>query len=210
MRWSLLLALVLLPAVAAAQPAPQPGDQQERAWSGGVETLVYFFDDDDPLMMAVGSVDSGPVHLEARVQYEDRETVSLWAGWNVEIGSTVQLTIVPMIGAIVGRTDGVAPGLEVTLAWRKLEFYSEGEYVFSTAPGREGDFGYNWSELRWQARDWLALGLSAQRTREHRSERSVDRGVLVAASWGRAEFAFRWFNYEEGSRFAIVSVALEM
>ena len=210
MRWAVLLACLLLPAAAAAQPATQQVQPPDRAWVGSLETLFYFFDDDDPLPMAVGSADRRALHLEARVQYEDRKTVSLWAGWNFEVGTTVQLTVVPMIGAIVGRTDGVAPGLEVTLAWRTLELYSEGEYVFSTAPDREGDFGYNWSEMRWQARDWLALGLSAQRTREHRSERTIDRGALVAASWGRAEFAFRWFNYEEGSRFAIVSVALEM
>jgi hypothetical protein len=112
-----------------------------------------------------------------------------------------------MAGAIVGETDGVAPGLELTLAWRRLEFYSEGEYVFN-AEGRDGDFAYNWSELRWQARPWLGVGLSAQRTREHRSERTIDRGLLAAVSRGRAELSFHWFNFEEGSRFAILGLSL--
>ena len=35
-----------------------------------------------------------------------------------------------MAGAVFGRTNGVAPGLELTLSWKSVELYSENEYVF--------------------------------------------------------------------------------
>ena len=202
-----LIACALVPAAAGAQPSTGSDGAQPAEWSGEIATYLYFFDDDDPLFMPIGSIDRSSLHLEGRYQYEDRNTVSLWAGWSFEAGTNVHLTVVPMAGAIFGDTDGVAPGLELTLAWRRLEFYSESEYVFD-AEGSDGNFAYNWSELRWQLRDPIGVGLSVQRTREHRSERTVDRGLFAAVSRGRFELSFHWFNYEEGSRFAILGLSL--
>ena len=44
----------------------------------------------------------------------------------------------------VGSAKGVAPGYKGSLGWRKLELYSEGEYVFDTGD-RSASFFYSWS-----------------------------------------------------------------
>ena len=43
-----------------------------------------------------------------------------------------------MAGVVVGRTDGLAPGLELTLSWPRFELYAESEYVLDLGYGSLG------------------------------------------------------------------------
>ena len=44
--------------------------------------------------------------------YEDMNTFSAWLGYNFSGGNNFQYTITPMVGGIIGNTNGIAPGLE--------------------------------------------------------------------------------------------------
>jgi hypothetical protein len=154
-------------------------------------------------------MDRGSLHLEARYQYEDRATVSAWAGWSFATGTELELTVVPMVGVVAGRTQGWAPGLEASLAWNTFELYSENEYVFD-AEGAEGDYFYDWSQLSWDAQEWLTLGLSVQRTRMYDSELEIERGVFAAARRGPAELSVFAFNLDGEEAFAIVALGVDL
>lgn len=202
------LALLAWSCVAGAARAQPPADRAgAAAWTAEAVVSLYLIEDDDPLVMPVVSFDRGALHVEGRYQYEDRDTISVWAGWTFEVGRAVHLTMVPMAGLVLGNATGVAPGGEITLAWRRIEFYNESEYMFDTT-GDAGHFAYTWSELGVSATDWLRFGLSVQRMREHRSARWIDRGVFAAVSAGRVDASFHWFNVEEGDRFAILGVSV--
>jgi len=175
-------------------------------WSADLDVYLYL-QEDDSFLMPILAADRNALHLECRYQYEDFETVSAWVGWSFEAGGSVQIEFVPMAGIIVGRTTGLAPGLEVTLSWKSLEFYSENEYVFDSE-GVEGDYFYSWSELSWQALPWLKLGASAQRTRLYRSELDIERGIFVAVSRGPVELSLYGYNLDGDSPFAIVALGV--
>ena len=68
-----------------------------------------------------------------------------------------------MFGVVGGSVEGIIPALELNFAWRRLELYTEGEFV--VAIGRGDSLHYNWSELSLWATDWLRAGLVTQRTR---------------------------------------------
>ena len=76
--------------------------------------------------------DRGRVHFGARYNYEDQETGSLWVGYNFSAGDKLALEVTPMIGGVFGNTTGVAPGYKASLAWKRIELSTEGEYVFDT------------------------------------------------------------------------------
>ena len=64
------------------------------------------------------------LHLEARYNYENLRTASLWAGYNigrgdVSAGDKWEFDITPMLGGVFGRTNGIAPGCEALLSYRK-------------------------------------------------------------------------------------------
>lgn len=214
---SLIALLALAPAAAAvagaqaaekpASPAPPAEAPAEGAWSGGFATYLYLQEDDD-FLLPILRADRGALHLEGRFQYEDLETGSLWAGWTFGAGTSVRLEATPMVGLVFGRTDGFAPGLELTLSWRSLELYSESEYLFDFE-SEEGDYLYTWSELSWQAQPWLRLGLAVQRTRLYESELEIERGLFAAVSRGSVELTVYGFNLDGDAPFAIIALGVE-
>ena len=95
-------------------------------------------------------------------------------------------------GGVFGDTRGVAPGLEITLSYKKLELYTEGEYLFDT-DDRTGNFLYFWSELAYSPTDWFRAGLASQRTRAYETDLAVQRGILVGFShkgWSLSSYVF--------------------
>jgi hypothetical protein len=210
-RAALLFALAFAPgAVVLPQEAPTPAASAapaDRAWSGGLESYLYL-PEDDAFLMPILRADRGSMHLEGRYQYEDRETASLWLGFTLEAGKSLHLEATPMAGVVFGRTNGFAPGLELTLSWRSLELYGESEYVFDLE-GQEGDYFYNWSELSWQVRPWLALGLSTQRTRLYQTELTIERGLFVAVTRGPVTLKAYGFDLDGEAPFAILALGVD-
>jgi len=103
---------------------------------------------------ATVTADRGKLHLEARYNYENFNTGSLWIGYNLSVDGEVTLTFTPMVAAVVGDTDGVAPGYNLSVDWWKLAFFSQSEYVIDTSDSAN-NFLYTWTELSVWPWDWL-------------------------------------------------------
>lgn len=209
LRAATILAVFL--AVAWSAVGGEVGDSDsvagETGWSVDLEAYLYLLEDDSYLL-PIFSAEKGSLHLEGRYQYEDLRTASVWAGWIFQTGEVLEFEVVPMAGVVVGRTDGLAAGFELTLAWRSLDLYTENEFVFDFEDS-DGNFFYSWSELSWQAEPWLRLGLSAQVTRETGSGFETDPGILVGIGHGPAELILYGFDLGGDDAFYIVALAWE-
>src|SRR5262249_1563337 len=123
------------------------------------------------------------LHLEGRYNYEDLRTASLWLGYNfgrgdVDSGDKWELDITPMLGGVFGRTNGIAPGCEAVLSYRKkVQVSIDNEYVFDTT-SKSGDFYYSWPQLTYSPADWLHMGAVAQHTKAYQTPLSIQRGFL--------------------------------
>jgi hypothetical protein len=93
--------------------------------------------DDADFLQPTVTADRGKLHLEARYNYEDFNTGSLWVGYNLSLDGEVTLVFTPMVAAVVGDTEGVAPGFNLAIDWWRLAFFSQGEYVFDTDGSEE-------------------------------------------------------------------------
>ena len=89
-----------------------------------------------------------------------------------------------MFGAVVGSTEGAIPAVSLALAFHRLEFSSEAEYVIDLDDTSERFF-YNWSEFSVRATDWLRAGIVIQRTRALEQPRDLQRGLLAGVTAGR-------------------------
>src|SRR5687768_5282005 len=92
-------------------------------------------------------------HLEARYNYEDQHTASLWAGYNFGFGNKLRLEVTPMLGGVFGDTTGIAPGCEVSLTYENISFDSSSEYVFDTTDP-SASFFYGWPQLTYSPLNW--------------------------------------------------------
>ena len=198
-----LAALMLLAAVARPQgaAAQEPGP----AWSFSASALWYV-DADPGFLLPIATADHAALHLEARWNYEDLDTFSGWVGWTLATGRAVTLAATPMLGGVVGRSDGVAPGLELTIGWHRLELYSEAEYLLATGDGE--DFLYTWTQLTWRPREWLGVGLSGQRLRSSGSDLTIDRGPLVEFSRGPVSLTGWFYNPFSADAFTVLGASI--
>ena len=136
-RISVLAVVTLLGSqVLAQEPPNKPSaaspETAGRQWSFSFTADGYVVPQDQSYISPTFTADHQWLHLEARYNYEDLETGSLWVGYNFSAGHKLMLNVTPMIGGVFGKTTGVAPGDEVSLSFKKLELSSQGEYVFDT------------------------------------------------------------------------------
>ena len=153
------------------------------------------------------ATDRKRLHLEARMNYEAQDTGSVWAGVNFSGGDTLAWELTPMVGGVFGDTSGVAPGYRGSLAWRALEFYSEGEAVIDADESTDS-FLYNWSELTLAPVEWLRFGLVTQRTRAYQADRVVQRGLLVGVTIRRLDVTTYIFNPDDSKPIVVLAVGV--
>ncbi len=161
----------------ATLPADEPV-----TWEFSAAVMAYFVPDSREYVQPTFTADHGWLHLEARYNYEDLETGSAWVGYNFGGGDSLAWAFTPMLGGVFGNTTGIAPGYKGSLAWWKLELYSEGQYVIDTEDSSDSFF-YNWSELTVAPWDWVRFGMVTQRTRLYESDREIQRGLLLGFAY---------------------------
>ena len=166
----------------------------------------FYFIPDDFFILPVFRADKNKLHLEARYNYEDRETFSGWVGYNFTGGNNLEYTITPMIGGVIGLSDGIAPGIEITLSFKGFELYSEAENYFDFETS-ENNFFYTWTDLTYSPNDWLWFGLSGQRTRVYQTDLDIQRGLLIGAGLKQWELTTYLYNIASDDPFVMVAIS---
>lgn len=203
LKFSILLFTIFFFPLTYSQGENTP---QKSEWSFAAETDLYFT---DPfIFLPIFIADKENLHLEARYNYEDLKTFSGWVGYNFFGGDELEYFITPMIGAAAGRTDGIAPGLEITLSYFGFELYSESEYLFDFASS-EYNFFYSWADLTYSPTDWLWFGISGQRTQLYQSDVEVERGLILGGSYRNIEITSYFYNPFTEDFFFMLSLATE-
>jgi hypothetical protein len=188
---------------ALAESAEAEPDQ----WSFYVSAFAYFPPESQDYVSPVLTADRGPLHLEARYNYEALSTGSLWAGYNFSAGTELVCEATAMVGAVFGDTAGVAPGYRLSLAYSSFEFSSEGEYLFDSRDQAESFF-YTWTELSYSPSDWFRTGLVGQRTRAYKTELDIQRGLLAGFTYKDWDFTIYLFNPDRDDRMLVLSVGV--
>jgi hypothetical protein len=196
------LALGPLLALAAAEDGAGAASP---SWELRAALTAYFLHQPD--LQPTVAADRGWLHLEARYGYEDRRTGSLFVGRNHQLGQTLTLELTPMLGGVFGRTNGIAPALELALRWDALELSTEAEYVVDLGD-TSGSFFYSWSEATVTFGGRGHAGVAAQRTKIIFTPRVVSLGPMLGASIDRFTATVYWFDpFANGQFVAVVAGA---
>ena len=190
---TLLAAGQILAQEAPANPPATPQAPAKVPWAISITVDGYIPPEQDGYVSPLLAVDRGWLHLEARYNYEDFRTGSVWLGYNFKAGKKLVLNFTPMIGVVFGRTTGIAPGSETSVTYRKFTLYIPNEYVFDTKASH-GNFYYSAPELTYSPTDWLRVGLAAERNKALKTKLDVDRGFLVGFSHKHAQFTTYVYN----------------
>lgn len=172
--------------------AQESSQNAKESWVLSADANFYFIPDDF-FMLPVLRADKNKLHLEARYNYEERETFSAWAGYNFSGGNEFEFAFTPMLGGVVGQINGIAPGLELSLNYRGFELYSESE-LFLDTEFEENNYYYNWSDLSFTPNERVWFGLSAQRTRLYQTELEIQRGIFAGGAYKNWELTGYLYN----------------
>ena len=190
-----------------AQLSTAPSSTAGRSgWEFDLSASYYSFRNQDDFTLAVATADRGPLHLEARYNYEAIDSGSLFIGWKFSGGQKLAWEVTPILGAVFGQKEGIAPGFEASLGYGIVDFYTESEYVRDTEV-KEDSFVYSWNELGITPLEWLRFGLVTQRSMVYQSSRDIQRGLFTQFLIRKATLGFSIFNPDESdSRFMVFSL----
>jgi len=205
MRLASAVLAIVLGVVSSA--SGQDVETEAAEWSFSASTYIYFLPDEANYAQPTVTADRSWLHLEARYNYEDHDTGSLWAGYNFSGGEKVTWELAPMLGGVFGNTTGVAPAYKGSLSWSKLEFASEGEYVFDVNDS-SNNFFYNWSELALAPAEWWRIGLVTQRTHVYATDRDIQRGVLVGFTFKAVDSVVYVLNPDDSKPIVVLAVTV--
>ena len=178
-------------------------------WAYSATAQYYSFRDQDDFTLAVATAEHGPLHLEARYNYEAIDSGSLFAGWKFSGGEKLTYELTPILGAVFGQKEGIAPGFEAALAYGVADFYIEAEYVRDLEV-KEDSFTYAWSEFGFTPWEWLRFGFVGQRTMVYQSDRDIQRGGFAQLMYGKATLGVYVFNPDDSdNRFMVFSLGAE-
>ena len=181
-----------------AAPPSQP------SWEFGLTAYPTIVRNGDNYTSGVGVADRGPLHLEARINYESVGARSAFVGWTFSGGEDITWEVTPLLGGAWGTTEALVPGLEASVASGRFDFYIEAEYVRPS--DHDSKYLYAWSELGFRPAEWLRAGLVAQRTRAYGGDRSILRGPFAQLSWRRFTLGGFWFNPGSSDQVVVVSI----
>jgi len=93
----------------------QPGlitkDTTQKPWSFSLWTGYSIYHSRENNLLPIFYADHHNLHIEARYNYEDKNTASVFAGYKLRTGNALLFNATPIIGFVFGKTNGIAPGL---------------------------------------------------------------------------------------------------
>ena len=191
-----VLATVVATAAFAGEDAPsgrRASPLETPSWEFALTAYPTVVRGGENYTSAIAVADRGPLHLEARYNYESIGARSAFVGWTFSGGEAITWELTPLLGGAWGATQAFVPGFEASVAWKQLDFYIEAEYV-RDIHARTDSYFYAWSELGFRPVDWLRAGIAGQRTNIYGGGRDLQRGPFTQLTWNRVTIGGYWFN----------------
>ena len=106
---------------------------------------------------------SNHMYVEARYNYEELNTFSVYAGRTFSGADKLSYSVTPILGGVIGKFTGSSAGVNVVVEHGKIFFSTQSQYTFSFRDPNE-DFLFAWSDLVYQPWKCFYVGLSTQQT----------------------------------------------
>ncbi|MEJ5988498.1 hypothetical protein WG902_00745 [Ramlibacter sp. PS3R-8] len=193
--------------VAAQEAAKEAPADPEPAWTFGVTAYHTDVRAGSNYGSGIAVADRGPLHFEARINYESVGARSAFVGWSFSGGDEFKWMFRPLVGGAWGDIKAFVPALEASLGYKQFDFYTEAEYV-RLKNDKESRYLYAWTEVGYKPLDWLRLGLVVQRTRAYGGDRDIQSGPFAQATVGQFTFGGFWFNPGSGDQVFVASVGV--
>jgi hypothetical protein len=146
-------------------------------------------------------------YTELRYNYEDANTVSLFAGKSMSAGNDFSFTVTPMAGYSVGRFTGVSLAANVDVEWKDFYVSTQSQYSLGTRKDVTSFF-FNWSEIGYSISDRVFAGVAMQYTLQE-GLKSFEPGLLAGLSFKNISFPVYAFSPFNAERYFVIGLNYE-
>ena len=189
----------------ATDGATEAATPESTFWAWSPSVLLYVVPGEPAYFQPTLAVDHGALHLEARYNYEARETASAWVGWNFSFGDDEARPHSHggwRLRADEGGRAGPHPRPVVGAAHLVVA-----ERVRVRFGDESQSYLYVWSELSVTGPEWLRVGLVLQRTRAFQTETQVQGGPLAGVTFWKLSATVYFFAPGQEDQFVVVSAS---
>lgn len=151
----------------------------------------------------------GNVYLEARYNYEDRRTVSAYAGRAFSFGKNIRVDVTPALGFVIGRDAGISLATNIEASYKKLNIFSENEYV-SYQSFKENNFFFTWSGATVGLTKNIAIGIGSQLTFASGNESIINYGPLLRLQKSGFNLDGYAFNFWQDKKVWLIAIGFEL
>jgi hypothetical protein len=152
--------------------------------------------------------DYGGWYGEARFNYEEARTFSLYGGKTFSKRNDLSFSVTPVIGLVWGKFKGGSAGVDLEMDYGRLTFCSAVQYTRSGSD-RRSDFFYAWSELGCQVTSRFYMGLALQQTCVWRTGLNWDPGLQIGFLINKWTFPLYIFDPAGSNRHFVLGVTRE-
>jgi hypothetical protein len=137
---------------------------------------------------------SNDIYVEARYNYEDKQTLSYYIGKSFSIDNDVEFEIIPMFGASFGNTFGVSPAFNMTLEYKRFSTYTECQYTYNFRDKRNS-FYFDRTNFSTEINKYFDLGGAIQIYRPNEGEPFFKIGPSVSFNFTSFKLELIAFNF---------------
>lgn len=138
-----------------------------------------FLKNDKPLITSQLWMYIKKMYIEARYNYEDRQTFSLYVGRSFKMGKDNVFEVIPMIGGSVGKFKGISPATTMILEAGWIRGFSQNQYSVNLAEKNQ-NFFFDWTALVVHTYKPIYLGVSLQNFALQNSKKQLYFGPMVS------------------------------
>lgn len=191
---ALTISIILIAGVANAQ--------QE----GAFEQYYYIKEKQPIVMMPIAHYQTkSNWYTEARFNYEDLNTFSIYAGKIFSRDNKLSYSIIPILGGVMGKFQGGSLGLNLNIEYKQWFLSSQSQYTFSPS-NKASNFCYSWSEVGYEIWKWLYVGAAVQYTKQQQLKAELEPGVVVGLSVGNWTFPLYGFSVMDNNRYFLLGI----
>jgi hypothetical protein len=146
-------------------------------------------------------------YAEMRYNYEEAETISIYAGKTFGGDNALHYHITPMAGFSAGRFTGVSFATNAEVNWKKIYFSSQSQYSRSFKK-EIPDFFFSWSEAGYNVFRIFFAGLAVQYTRQQ-GVNDIQPGFVAGLNFKNISIPFYLFSPFQPGRYIVLGFNYE-
>jgi len=172
----------------------------------GVYNTFQFANRNNPEVTPQFWLKTKKVYCEARYNYEDSNTLSLYFGKPIELSKKKDIELIPMIGGVIGISNGLSIAFSFQTETNNFTSSTQCNY-FINKNSNSNNYLFDWSSITYKISKIIGVGGGLQITIPENNYAIIKSGPMASLSFNN--FTIEMYGYNLWEKEKTFSIGLE-